>query len=373
MLRLVLSVSLTIALFLALPVTGQTPPRPTPSPSTAASAAAATASPGANTVDGLDAVDLRRAIPLIQDHYVNPAAVSGAELNRATLEGLLTRFGPGVRLLPARPAVTPTPAPFYREIINGRIGYLRPGDLSRSQIGELDTTLRGFASKNVDAIILDLRGCVETNDYAAAAEFASRFVPKNKPLFSLRGQEAASVREFSSKQDPLYSGFLVVLVDGETAGATEVVAGVLRHYDKTIVIGQTTAGQALDYADLPLPSGKILRIAVAEAILPDQRPRFPDGVEPDLPVALSPEEKHDIFQQSLTKGMAPFVFEADRPHFNEAALLAGTNPEIDAVQAAQQRRARGGEKPALHDTVLQRAIDLVTSIEVYEKQPGRPP
>jgi hypothetical protein len=39
--------------------------------------------------------------------------------------------------------------------------------------------------------------------------------------------------------------------------------------------------------------------------------------------------------------MAPFVFEVDRPHLNEAALLSGTNPEIDASQAAQRRRAQG--------------------------------
>jgi hypothetical protein len=72
--------------------------------------------------------------------------------------------------------------------------------------------------------------------------------------------------------------------------------------------------------------------------------------------------------------MAPFVFETDRPHLNEAALLAGTNPEIEAAQAAQQRRAQGGEKsPALNDAVLQRGVDLVTSIEVYEKQTSRAP
>ena len=70
--------------------------------------------------------------------------------------------------------------------------------------------------------------------------------------------------------------------------------------------------------------------------------------------------------------MAPFVFETDRPHLNEAALLAGTNPEIEAIQAAQQRRARG-EKPPLHDPVAQRAVDVITSIGVYEKQPGRTP
>ncbi len=91
-------------------------------------------------------------------------------------------------------------------------------------------------------------------------------------------------------------------------------------------------------------------------------------------MALAVATKQQIFQQSLTKGMAPFVFETDRPHLNEAALIAGTNPEIEAAQAAQQRRSQNGPAPlALHDTVLQRGVDLVTSIEVYEKQTSRAP
>jgi len=182
------------------------------------------------------------------------------------------------------------------------------------------------------------------------------------------------MRDFVSDQTPLYSGLIVLLVDGETAGASEVLAAVLRLHNHAITIGQRTAGRAVDYSDLSLPSGKILRVAVAEAILPDEHSRYPDGVSPDLPVALSAPVKRQIFQQSLTKGIAPFVFETDRPHLNEAALVAGTNPEIEAAQAAQQRRAQGGEKPsALHDTVLQRGVDLVTSIEVYEKQTSRAP
>src|SRR5262249_33336870 len=248
--------------------------------------------------------------------------------------------------------------PFYREILDGHIGYLRPGDLSRAQIQELDSTLRGFAGKKADAIILDLRGALESNDYAAATEFASRFVPKDKLLFSLSGPGSNPAREFISKQEPLYSGLMVILVDHETAGATEALAGAIRFYDRTIIIGETTAGRALDYADEPLRGGKILRVAVAEVILPDQRARFLKGLAPDLAIAFSSDQKHDIFQQSLTKGMASFVFEADRPHLNEAALLAGTNPEVDPTQS---RHSRPGETLSLHDPVLQRAVDLVTS------------
>jgi hypothetical protein len=64
--------------------------------------------------------------------------------------------------------------------------------------------------------------------------------------------------------------------------------------------------------------------------------------------------------------MAPFVFEAERPHLNEAALLAGTNPELDAAEV--QRHIRGREKLPTRDPVVQRAIDLVTSVEIFQKR-----
>lgn len=369
MLRLVLSASLTILLFLATALVGAESPSPSPT-----AGPSSPAPPPAPTVDTLDAADLQQALPIIKGNYVNPAALSETGLNRATLAGLLSRLGRGVMLLPARsPTAAATPAPFYREIIDGHIGYLRPGELNQAQLQEFDTTLHGFAGKKVDAIILDLRGSAETSDYGTAADFASRFVVKNGPLLTLRGPNGKTARTFVSSQDPVYTGLLVLLVDNETAGAAETLAAVLRASVKAIIIGQTTAGRSVDYTDLPLPSGKILRIAVAEAIPADQRPCFPEGVQPDLPVAMPVAEKHQIFQQSRTKGMALFVFESDRPHLNEAALLTGTNPEIEAVQAAQQQRARGTDNPALHDALLQRAVDLVTSIGVYEKQPGRSP
>jgi C-terminal processing protease CtpA/Prc len=168
---------------------------------------AAAISPGPSTVsiDTLDAADLQRAIPIIKGSYVNPGALSETELDRATLAGLISRLGCGVMLLPARAAAaaTPPPRPFYREIIDGHIGYLRPGDLSRTQLLELDMALRAFAGKKVDTIMLDLRGGGESSDYGAAADFAKRFVPKDKPLFVLRGPDGKQVRAFLSNQDQI--------------------------------------------------------------------------------------------------------------------------------------------------------------------------
>jgi hypothetical protein len=65
--------------------------------------------------------------------------------------------------------------------------------------------------------------------------------------------------------------------------------------------------------------------------------------------------------------MSQFVFENERPHLNEAALLSGRNPEIEAMEAAQ-RRGRGAERALPRDPVVQRAVDIVTSVSIYQRR-----
>jgi hypothetical protein len=320
-------------------------------------------------VDSLSPGDLQAVITLLKSNFTNPDAITDTELSRATVEGLMVRLPRGVILLPSKEsAPLEGPSGFYDEVLEDHIGYLRFGSLNGANLQDMDKSLGNFAAKKVDALIIDLRSSQGTNDFAAAAEFAKRFCPKGKPLFTLRKPTARQDRVFSSDRDPSFQGLIMVLADGDTSGAAEAVASALRFYDKALLIGQPTAGRAAEYSDLPLPGGKILRAAVAEAVSPEGRSLFADGITPDLPVEMPAADKRQIFQLSAEKGMGPFVYETERPHMNEAALLAGTNPELEAWGAAQQRPGRGPAKQPAHDPVLQRALDVVTSLEVYQKR-----
>jgi hypothetical protein len=370
-------VSLLIALVfgwsVAVNLSAQSPAKPgsgaTATPAVASSSPLPSPTPATKSlVDSMDPADLKEAIQLLKSNYIKPEALNEVELNRATFEGVLTRLGRGVVLLadPASEASGPA-NPFFGEILEGHVGYLRLGVLNRANLDALDASLKTFASKKVDALVIDLRASPVTNDFATASEFAKRFCPKGKPLFSLRKTAAKQERTFTSDRDPSYQGLTIILADGDTAGAAEAVAGAIHLYDKALIIGQPTAGRAVEYSDLKLPSGKILRVAVSEAVLPEDRPLFPGGLKPDVPVEMPAADKREVFQQSREKGMTPFVVENERPHLNEAALISGKNPELEAMEAAQ-RRGRGPEKTTVHDPVLQRALDLVTSIAIFQKK-----
>jgi hypothetical protein len=338
----------------------KSPAQPTPS---------ASATPTVeDLVDSLGPADLQTFIALLKGNFTDPEAITDTELNRATVEGLLVRLPRGITLLAAKDSVPArASSAFYSELIAGRTGYVRLGTLNNTNLQALDKALSGFAAKKVNDLIVDLRATSATSDLSLAAEFAKRFCPKGKPIFTVRKPTGRQDRVFSSDREPAFRGLVMVLTDSETSGAAEAIAAALRFYNKALVIGQPTAGRTAEYSDLALPSGKSLRLAVAEMVSPDGRSLFPEGVKPDLPVEMSLSEKRQIFQSSSEKGMSPFIYETGRPHMSEAALLAGTNPELEAAEAAQQRRGRAPEKPPPHDPVLQRALDVVTSLEVYQK------
>ena len=330
-----------------------TPPTPTPSAAPSTS----------GLIDSLTLADVQAAIALLKSHFTNPEAVSETQLSRATLQGLTLRLGDGLLLLAGKTSPVPEkPAPFYGELLEQHVGYLRPGSFSSASLQAMEKQIAEFGAKNADALVIDLRASSAT-DFGIAAEFSKRFVAKGKTLFSLRKQGKQD-RVFSSDRDPVYKGLIVLLADGDTGGGAEAFASALRFYDKALVIGKPTAGDAVEYSDFPLPSGKILRLAVSECVGPNGQSLYPNGVQPDLPVDMSLVEKRQIFQASQSKGVEPFIHEAERPHLNEAALIAGTNPELETSEQRRGRTKTGG----LYDAVLERALDLVTSLEVYTKR-----
>src|SRR5438067_8407788 len=156
-------------------------PSPTPAPEPSATPTTRT------LIDSMDSTDLKEAIQLLKNNYIKPEALNETELSRAAFEGILTRLGRGVILLPNASADSGEAAtPFYSEILDGHVGYLRLGVLNKANLDSLDTNLQNFATKKVNAVVLDFRASPATNDFAVAAEFAKRFCPKNKTLFTLR-------------------------------------------------------------------------------------------------------------------------------------------------------------------------------------------
>jgi hypothetical protein len=199
-----------VSVLFAIQIHGQTP-SPSGAPTTSSPPAGKSPAPSPSAtptteqvINSLGEADLRAAVSLLKSNFTNPDAITDTELNRATLTGLLIRMPGGLMLLPGRQsAAAEGGGSFYSEIFEGHIGYLRPGELNGANLKELDKKLQEFGQKKVDAVILDLR-VSGTGDFASAAEFAKRFCPKGRTLFSVRKPAAHQDRQFTTDRDPAF-------------------------------------------------------------------------------------------------------------------------------------------------------------------------
>ncbi len=316
-------------------------------------------------INVLSETQVEQAITGLRTNFLDATKTGDKELRRATLEGLILRLSPGA-MLTHEDSIRGenSTGPFLAEIIDDRIGYLRPAALDAESLAQIDAALSNFAEKGLKALILDLRNVAASRDFEKAADFARRFCAKGKLLFSIQKPSAKQERIFTSNLDPAFTGVLVVVTDADTSGAAEVLAATLRSNANAMIVGAQTSGEAVEFEDSPLGDGKILRVAVAQVVLPGSVAIYPTGVLPDIVVGLDAAKQAEVFRLSAERGVSQFVFESERPRMNEAALVANTNPEIDA-ETFENRNASGG----LMDTVLQRAVDLVTAIRFYGDRP----
>lgn len=315
-----------------------------------------------DTVNSLDPAQVQKAVEALQSNFLSPAALDENARQKALLEGLVRRLAPGVAIVSPDSEKPPAePVPFLAEILDDRAGYVRPGKLDAATLSQLDVALANFSGKKLPAVILDLRAVAGGSGFEAAADFARRFCPKGRMLFSVQKPSAKQERILASNQEPAYEGILVVLTDPGTSGAAEALAATLRLNAGAMIVGSDTAGEAVEFSEVPLGGGKILRVAVSQVVLPENVAIFPGGVKPDIAISLPPDMLAEIFAASKQDGVSRFVFDSERPRMNEAALVANTNPEIESTKEEP-------EETPLHDTVLQRAMDLVTAINFYKRQ-----
>jgi Peptidase family S41 len=343
----------------------QQTPMASPNPSPTVSAAQATR-PLRDLVNQLDQSGLQRVIEQIQSSYVDSRALTNQEINQAAVEGLLSRLGPGANLETKTQTTEPVPnRPFKSEIIQTQFGYVRLGTFTQNGLPQLDETLANFRNRGVTGLILDLRTMQPGSDFQLAFDILSRFVPKGKVLFTLSEPKGGAPQTYTSTADPIFSGPLAVLVSRENAGTAEAIAATLRDQLHALTIGQKTSGRAVEYEHYPIGDNLVLAVATRELVIPGAPLIFPNGLTPDITVSFPKERQDAVLALADQNGVSDYIFDEERPHTNEAALVAGKNPDLDAYEA--DHASAKSKQQHVKDLVLQRAIDFLTTISVFRK------
>lgn len=127
------------------------------------------------------------------------------------------------------------------------------------------------AEKELEGLIIDLRGNGGgLLDQAVA--IVNMFVSKGQLIVSTRGRSYEKNRSYFTLNDPTAPQLpLVILVDGRSASASEILAGSLQDLDRAVVLGNPTFGKGLVQNILPLPYNNQLKITVAKYYIPSGR------------------------------------------------------------------------------------------------------
>ena len=314
----------------------------------------------------LNQIGLQQVIEQLRSNYVDPNALTNQEINEATVEGLISKLGPGATIESKAESEKISPnRPFKSDLIAKQFGYVRLGTCAAQNLAQLDDALIDLRNRGATGVILDLRTMPPGSEFDLAAAIADRFIPKGKILFKLVGAKESSDRVFTTNSDPIFAGPVATLVSSDSAGTAEAIAGALRSQIHSLIFGQRTSGRAVEYAHYPIEDRLVLKVAIGELVIPGLPLIFPKGLVPDIDVPFSKQQQDSILALTDQNGLDDYIFDEERPHTNEAALVAGRNPDLDTFESYQTTGKNVPRKPK--DIVLQRAIDFLTTLGVYRK------
>jgi carboxyl-terminal processing protease len=196
------------------------------------------------------------------------------------------------------------------DVLEGGIGYVRLAEFQEDTSRELDKALTALEAKKISGLILDLRdnpgGLLNS-----AVDVSDKFLDNSEMIVSTKGRQKEQVMEFHAhKEDVSHNYPIVVLVNGGSASASEIVAGAIQDNKRGIVVGIKTFGKGSVQTIVPLSDGSALRITTAKYFTPSGRSIMNDGIDPDVVVEqkeykeLPKEDTKDIFE-NLEKSVAP--------------------------------------------------------------------
>ena len=160
----------------------------------------------------------------------------------------------------------------YSGMLDGSIGYIRLNNFTDKSAEEVRTALLDLRDKQgAKGLILDLRGN-GGGLMQAAIEIVNLFVPKGKEVVTTKGRIAESASIFRTLTEPLDTKLpIVVLIDGQSASSSEIVAGALQDMDRAVLMGQKSYGKGLVQTTRQLPYNGVIKLTTAKYYIPSGR------------------------------------------------------------------------------------------------------
>ncbi len=159
----------------------------------------------------------------------------------------------------------------------GDVGYIEMNSFGERSFEELRNAVQSLqrqAASNhggLKGLVLDLRGN-PGGLLNAAVDVAGMFLDKGSRVVSTQGRGAESRMEYVTRSAPIVPSLpLVVLIDGDSASASEIVAGAIQEHDRGVIIGDVSFGKGLVQSIINLPYDHVLKLTTSKYYTPSGR------------------------------------------------------------------------------------------------------
>ena len=239
--------------------------------------------------------------------------------------------------------------------IEGDVGYIRITSFNEQTDKGLKKAITKFDGELGDkmiGVVLDLRsnpgGLLDQ-----AVSVSDAFLERGE-VVSTRSREAEDTQRYNAKSGDLAGGLpIVVLINGGSASASEIVAGALQDHRRAIVLGTRSFGKGSVQTIIPLSGRGAMRLTTARYFTPSGRSIQAKGINPDIVVEQSRIEK--ISSGKRTR-------EAD---LHGALANPGTNGDDKAPEKKKDANTPKKKADAPQDYQLSRALDLLRGLSFY--------
>ena len=229
------------------------------------------------------------------------------------------------------------------QMLEDGVGYVRVLQFSEHTAEDLQKALDDLNKQGLRAFVLDLRNN-PGGLLSSAVEVSQKFLRKGDLVVSTVGRTEKQLLVEKAGGRVHYLDFpMAILVNGGSASAAEIVSGALQDQHRAFLVGEKTFGKGSVQSLIPLDDGSALKLTTAKYYTPGHRVIHEHGIEPDVVVAMPPEDFRKLWLQRQRPKNAPPTDDADlETHVTDVQLERA----VDALKGVLVIGKRAQERAA---------------------------
>ncbi len=259
-----------------------------------------------------------------------------------------------------------------RHRLEDKVGYIRITQFNEQAESGLKKAMKNFREKvgdELQGIVLDLRnnpgGLLDQ-----AIKVSDAFLERGE-IVSTRARDPNDASRFNAAKGDVADGLpMVVLINGGSASASEIVAGALQDHRRALIMGSKSFGKGSVQTIIPLPGRVAMRLTTSRYYTPSGTSIQAKGIVPDVEVRQAKIEDIDASSQRREADLRGALDNGDNGDKGEADDDAAAKPDDDGENGENGEDKKETKKKKAHDYQLERALDLLRGLYLFSDAVG---